>query len=317
MFVKPQSIFFIEKIEVTEPRTHRARFKHHLSILIMSVPWYSSIYKDGRLHISDYTTEINSHTNPPPKGFLNDLPPDLRTLICEKIPLTDEDLPDQWPPQLEYLSLNYTKITILILPPSLKRCDCGGNPSLTILHAFEGLEHLTSVDSGLSPDLKIPSTVTILHMPYCKLPTLPVLPSGLKELRVNNCGLKHLSDLPPTLETLAVDHNDLTTLPPLPSTLKTIVAYRNKLTTFPSVPERTRILLIQENQLSSLPMLPMSLEILNVDDSIDSSIDRTRWTHERKGFNYWHWETHEYKKQRPVTHYWDWRTTHKELTKLD
>lgn len=299
------------------PRHIGPPFKHHLSILIMSVPWYSSIYKDGRLHISDYTTEINSHTNPPPKGFLNDLPSDLRTLICEKIPLTDEDLPDQWPPLLESLSLNYTQITILILPPSLKRCDCGGNPSLTILHAFEGLEHLATVDSGLSPDLKIPSTVTILHMPYCKLPSLPVLPSGLKELRVNNCGLKHLSDLPPTLETLAVDHNDLTTLPPLPSTLKTIVAYRNNLTTFPSVPERTRILLIQENQLSSLPTLPMSLEILNVDDSIDSSIDRTRWTHERKGFNYWHWETHEYKKQRPVTEYFDWRTTQKEQTKLD
>jgi hypothetical protein len=287
-------------------------FKHHLSILIMSVPWYFSIYKDGRLEITDWTSEINSHTNPPPKGFLNDLPPDLRILICEKIPLTDEDLPDQWPPQLEYLSLNYTQITILILPPSLKRCDCGGNPSLTTLHAFEGLEHLVSVDSGLTSDLKIPSTVTSLHMAYCTLPTLPVLPMDLKELRANDCGLNHLSDLPPTLETLGVEHNDLTTLPSLPSTLKTIVAYKNKLTSFPSVPERVTLLLIQENQLLSLPTLPMSLEILNVDDSIASSIDRTRWTHERKSSNYWHWETHEYKKQRPVTEYFDWRKTHKE-----
>lgn len=140
-------------------------------------------------------------------------------------------LPNDLPPTLQLLKIEYNQITLLpTLPTGLKTLDCSNN----------------------------------------LLRTLPILPAGLIDLDCSHNLFTALPDaLPADLEGLFCYNNALTQLPILPKKLKGLACSYNKLRKLPELPPTLTLLSCEYNpDLSCLPLLPDPMLYLYVSKEI-------------------------------------------------
>lgn len=151
----------------------------------------------------------------------------LTFLNCTNNNLTT--LPDNLPPNLTYINVNFNKITNLKkIPNGVKQFNCSNN-SLTVLP-------------------EIPISVLMLDCSNNKITTIPPL---------NN------------VHTLACTDNLITVLPTLPNTMQGLFCSYNKLKTLPNLPRPLIRLSCQYNlDLKCLPLLPDNLVYLDISKNI-------------------------------------------------
>ena len=145
----------------------------------------------------------------------------LNSLNCTNNRL--RTLPNDLPPTLQLLKVEYNQITYLpTLPTGLKELDCSNNflSSLPVLPVG-----LINLDCSHNLFTSLPNPLPIdLEGLFCYnnlLTALPVLPKKLKGLACSYNFLKKLPELPNTLTLLSCEYNrELRCLPLLPETMQ-------------------------------------------------------------------------------------------------
>jgi uncharacterized repeat protein (TIGR01451 family) len=172
------------------------------------------------------------------------LPDSLRNLVWIYSGITGFTA---FPNKLENIFLrdNPSLINLPLLPASLIKLSCSGNPLISL------------------PDLSTAVNLRQLIIRGSNLTALPEMPASLKTLICT--GNLNLSSLPASVglvDSILCSFNRLTSLPVLGSNVKVLDCSYNHLTSLPALPGSLLDLACNNNRLGELPSLPSSLKLL-------------------------------------------------------
>jgi Leucine-rich repeat (LRR) protein len=181
------------------------------------------------------------------------LPPNVKVVSFYGNCLRSDGLPLRWGQSLETILLERNEIrttnTVAEWPPFLKTLSLDDNP-------------LEDIPQRLPPSLEL------LSISYCKLRKLSDLPPHVKKIRAYYNSISTVSQLPEHLEYLHLGQNKIQSYTffrhALPSKLAFLNLDSNLLTSLPdTLPDTIQTLSVASNNLTSLPThLPASLKLL-------------------------------------------------------
>lgn len=243
--------------------------------------------------------------------FSEYLSPRVKTLRVGSNRISSDGLPNDWPPQLEEVSLDYNYIQDtdgIVWPESLKKLNLNGNPLKYWPRLPNELKELSLTRTDIQMVDPLPAGLKHFFARSAKIHHLPTsLPDGLEILMLSNNFLRS-SRLPQdwgsNLQQLNLSKNSLTVFPKgLPNTIKLLVLDDNKINKIPtSLPANLEILLIRRNKVQKIeieerakPIGWVSLDDNELTESVRDYQQKTRthWANSVTENYNWNQEAHQ------------------------
>ncbi|MFN0200955.1 MAG: T9SS type A sorting domain-containing protein [Bacteroidia bacterium] len=139
-------------------------------------------------------------------------------------------------------------------------------------------QNLLQFDGSLNPLTVFPNfsncpNIEGISVAGTQIPTIPPLPSTLRDFRChNNLQITSLPTMPPLLRILEMQNCNIPVLPALPNGLQALQASNNNITNFPAVlPDSLSSLICDSCNISSLTSIPTKLYLLSCNNNINLS----------------------------------------------
>lgn len=131
------------------------------------------------------------------------------------------------------------------------------------------LRQIQIINTPITSLPKIPSTVYMLHISFCKnITSLPELPDKLFDLSIRNTPITTLpSKLPDSLKYLDITATAISVLPELPANLRELNVSHTTISVLPELPAKLERLHIHNTKITILPELPTNLLYLITDNT--------------------------------------------------
>jgi len=228
----------------------------------MSSPWYKPYIFLGMLRFNRdaiLTAEKGlgrAFTWSDLLAVLSELPPSVRALSLDNLPLNDIS---SIPANITSIEIKDCYIANCKTPEHLETLTIL-NSTLTSLTLNEGLTFLGFSQCSFT-DFIVPKSLRFYSQNHSPIKTLPEVPEGLLTLSVDHTELKELPPLPPRLERLHCGNNNwLKAIPPLPSTIKEVHAMNCPFESFQTIPDSCVKILLNNNHLTTFPSIPESVK---------------------------------------------------------